>query len=184
MSLNRDAVVTAWNPRAIEAFDRSGDELCVVERPAVADLTGPFASARLHTYRSRVGDADASRHAVASLTGMGLDCPAVAEDIAALVRSFLAQFQLAEVDVRVQLTDRTSCPKFHCDNVRLRLVTTYCGPTTEYIRVAAPQRIHTAPAFALLFLKGAKHPGFADAVLHRSPAMPPGARRLCVALDV
>jgi hypothetical protein len=80
--------------------------------------------------------------------------------------------------------NKTTCPKFHCDNVRVRLVTTYLGPGTEYVGADAPQEVRSAPAFALVFLKGHKHPTHADAVHHRSPALPPGGKRLCVILDV
>jgi len=43
--------------------------------------------------------------------------------------------------------------------------------------------VRSAPAFALVFLKGHKHPSHADAVHHRSPPVPPGGKRLCVILD-
>ncbi len=118
------------------------------------------------------------------MAALRLDCPALADDIAGLARSFLAQFGATEGSLRVELVDKTSCPKFHCDNVRVRLVTTYHGAGTEYVRADAPDDVRPTPTFALVFLKGHKHPNHADAVHHRSPPVPPGGRRLCAILDV
>ena len=102
----------------------------------------------------------------------------------ALSRDFLAQFGVEEASLRVEVVDKQACPKFHCDNVRVRLVTTYHGPATEYVRADEPDLVRSAPLFALVFLKGHQHPNHADAVHHRSPGVPPGEKRLCVILDV
>jgi hypothetical protein len=75
-----------------------------------------------------------------------------------------------------------SCPKFHCDNVHVRLVTTYFGPATEY-QFAGEDAIQVAPLYSLVFLKGHKHPTHGDAVYHRSPEVPAGGKRLCVVID-
>jgi hypothetical protein len=39
----------------------------------------------------------------------------------------------ARVGVRVQRLDAPMCPRFHVDRVVLRLVSTYCGPATEWL---------------------------------------------------
>jgi hypothetical protein len=118
------------------------------------------------------------------MEALHLDCPALAADVAAVAHSFLVQFGAARASLRVEVVTTNTCPKFHCDNVRVRVVTTYHGPGTEYVFAATPDDIHQGPTGALMFLKGHKHPTHADAVLHRSPMVPPGVKRLCVVLDV
>jgi len=176
--------VMAWDRDEVAAFDRSGEDILVVARPPVPEIAGAVASARVHDFRSGVTREDADVRAAEALAALRLDCPALADDIAGLARSFLAQFGVEGASLRVELVDKTSCPKFHCDNVRVRLVATCYGPGTEYVRVADPGVVQAAPTSALVFLKGHRHPAHADAVLHRSPPVPPGGKRLCVILDV
>jgi len=175
--------VMAWDRDVVAAFDQGREDILVVERPPVPGIAGAVASARVHDFRSGVTRDDADARAAESLVALRLDCPALAGDIAGLARSFLTQFGVTEASLRVELVDKTSCPKFHCDNVRVRLVATCHGPGTEYVRADAPEEVRSAPAFALVFLKGHKHPSHADAVHHRSPPVPPGGMRLCVILD-
>ena len=99
-----------------------------------------------------------------------------------LVTAFLDQFDLQQARLRIEITRTQSCPKFHSDNVHIRLVTTYLGPTTEY-QYAGTNEIHTAPLGGLVFLKGHGHPNHRDTVHHRSPEVPVGEKRLCVAID-
>jgi hypothetical protein len=175
--------VMAWDRDAVAVFDLGRDDILVVERPPLPGIAGAVASARVHDFRSVVTPASAHALAAESLAALHIDCPMLAEDIAALARDFLAQFGAAEGSLRVEVVDKTTCPKFHCDNVRVRLVTTYHGPATEYVFDDAPEEVRAAPGFALVFLKGHKHPTHADAVHHRSPPVPPGGKRLCVILD-
>jgi hypothetical protein len=176
--------VMAWDRDEVAAFDLGRDDILVVARPPVAGIAGAIASARVHDFRSTVTLANALALATESLAALNIDCPRLAEDIAALARSFLAQFEASESSMRVEVVDQTSCPKFHCDNVRVRLVTTYYGAGTEYVRADAPDDVRSSPTFALVFLKGHQHPKHADAVLHRSPPVPASGKRLCVILDV
>lgn len=182
--LQPHADITAWPASLVEAFDRSGEDILVWERSALAGVAGAVASARVLYWRSSVTPASAEARAAEALDALRIECPVLAEDIAALTRSFLAQFGVEEASLRVEVVVKQSCPQFHCDNVRIRLVTTYHGPNTEYVRADAPEAIRAAPLFALVFLKGHQHPNHADAVHHRSPSVPPGGRRLCVILDV
>ena len=98
--------------------------------------------------------------------------------------------------VRLEVVDDDHCRKFHVDNVRLRLMTTYRGPGTEYIppRLASmlpPGTIPPADAIRHLarghiaVLRGgedatADRPG----VMHRSPpVIGTGMVRLFLAVD-
>ena len=176
--------VTAWEKAEVAAFDLGQEDILVVKRPALSGIAAAVASGRVLYWRSAVTWETAVSRAADALDALQIACPALADDIVALSRSFLAQFGTHEASLRVEEVDRQSCPKFHCDNVRVRLVTTYHGPTTEYVRGTDPEKIWAAPLFALVFLKGHKHPNHADTVHHRSPGVPPGGKRLCVVLDV
>lgn len=176
--------VTAWDREAVAAFDLGREDILIVERPPLPGIAGAVASARVHDFRSIVTSGNVHALAAESLAALNIDCPPLAEDIAALARNFLAQFGASEGSLRVEVVDRTSCPKFHCDSVRVRLVTAYHGAGTEYVRADAPDDVRSSPTFALVFLKGHKHAAHADSVHHRSPAVPAGGKRLCVFLDV
>lgn len=176
--------VTAWDGAEVAAFDLSRDDILVVQRPPVPGIADAIQSARVLYWRSTVTSENAEARATDAVAALDIDCPAFAEDIAALARGFLAQFGIGEAALRVEVVDKPTCPKFHCDNVRVRLVTTYHGPPTEYVCADTPEVVRAAPAFALVFLKGHQHPNHADAVHHRSPDVPTGGKRLCVILDV
>jgi hypothetical protein len=176
--------VTAWDGAAVAAFDSGREDVLVVQRPPLPGIADAVATARVLYWRSSVTPASAEARAAEALDSLRIASPALAADIVALARSFLGQFSVGEASMRVEVVDKQSCPKFHCDNVRVRLVVTYHGPATEYVRADAPDAIRAAPLFALVFLKGHQHPNHADAVHHRSPGVLPGEKRLCVILDV
>jgi hypothetical protein len=176
--------VTAWDGEVVAAFDGGAEDILVMQRPPLPGIAEAVATARVLYWRSTVTAADAVARAAEALDALRIVHPVLAADIVGLSRSFLTQFGVEEASLRVEVVDKQSCPKFHCDNVRIRLVTTYHGPTTEYVRADEPDLVRAAPLFALVFLKGHKHSSHADAVHHRSPGVPPGGKRLCVILDV
>lgn len=179
----RPARVGTWARAAVTAFDRRRDDILVIERPTIPEAAAAVAAARVGEWRARLTAADADDRVAEALADLRIDCPAVAADLAAVARDFLSQFLLPDAQLRVEVHDKAGCPKFHCDNVPTRLVATYHGPGTEYVRVDTPEMIERAPTGALVFLKGHKHPTHADGVHHRSPAPAPGERRLVVVLD-
>jgi hypothetical protein len=107
----------------------------------------------------------------------------IANDILGLVCGMLAVFDWRRIEVRFEVAAAQSCPKFHCDNVLVRMLTTYVGPGTEYIQRDRPNTIHQASAGSLVFFKGFRHPTHANTVLHRSPPVRQGERRLTVVID-
>jgi len=173
-----------WPSVSVTAFDHWANDMLIVKRPPIRDVTGAITAARVHDWRSVVTAGDADTRVAEALAELNLDCPPLAVDIAFIVRSFLAQFGTDEASLRVEVVNKASCPKFHCDNVRIRLVTTYHGPATEFVYTDGPEDIRRTPTGALVFLKGHKHPNHADTIHHRSPAVPPGEKRLCVVLDI
>jgi hypothetical protein len=99
------------------------------------------------------------------------------------VEFFAELFGQTQMELRWEVTDQQSCPKFHCDNVYVRMLITYFGPTTEFIDQEEPGIIYRAPLHALVFLKGHKHPTYQDRILHRSPEFSSGDKRLCMIVN-
>ena len=104
---------------------------------------------------------------------------AFATDIARLVELFAALSDTHVVGLRLESTDRQTCPKWHTDRVGLRLMTTYTGPGTEWLDGDATRR---ASAGDVLAAKGELWPCAPGACVHRSPN-PHGAVRLLLTLD-
>ena len=46
---------------------------------------------------------------------------------------FCNQFGIDSVWLRIDSIDKPMCPRFHVDNVKCRLVTTYSGPGTQWL---------------------------------------------------
>lgn len=108
-----------------------------------------------------------------------------------------------DVPLRVQLStiDSRKCPRFHIDNVGVRLLCTYAGAGTEWIPETAVDREHLrtcsadhAPLrsggaveqlarFDVALLKGTAFPGNARfGAVHRSPDVQ-GAPRIVFTID-
>jgi len=181
--MSTESLVTLWPQPTISLFDQWNEDILVVARPPIPDVAVAMVAARVHDWRAVVCGADVETHVSEAMADLNLKCPSVAADIVAVTRSFLVQFGEAEASLRIEVVDRASCPKFHCDNVRIRFVTTYHGPGTEYVHANNPSDIRQATTGAMVFLKGHKHPKHKDTVHHRSPAVTVGQKRLCVVLD-
>jgi hypothetical protein len=110
---------------------------------------------------------------------------------------------VGDVPLRVQLStiENQKCPRFHIDNVGLRLLCTYAGPGTEWIAEPALDRdrlrtcsMRDAPLrpggqvsqverLDVLIMKGSAWPGNGQrGAVHRSPHVH-GQRRLVLTLD-
>lgn len=127
---------------------------------------------------------DQSHDVVSSaLVEMGLESEQLESQMQRHIELFAKLFEQEKMEVRIELTDRQSCPKFHCDNVFVRMLVTYCGPTTEFIDRQEPEIIFRAPLSSVVFLKGHKHPTYQDRILHRSPEFTNGVKRLTMILN-
>lgn len=99
------------------------------------------------------------------------------------------------VDIGVDVVQHDSCWKFHRDHVRLRALTTYCGPGTQFVtqgdadRAVEEQKsfrgtIHQIPLHTVALFKGAKD-AFGRGVVHRSPPIAgTGQTRLVLTLNL
>jgi hypothetical protein len=134
------------------------------------------------------------------------DSPLV-QDIASLVHMFCDLFELNRVGLRLATLQRAMCPRFHTDRVPCRLVTTYSGVATEWLPHGLVDRSKLGPgskgrddadsglysshaeieqvsAGDVALLKGDGWIGNEGAgLVHRSPAVPAGERRLLLTLD-
>jgi hypothetical protein len=99
------------------------------------------------------------------------------------------------VDIGLNMVVHDSCWKFHRDHVRYRALTTYFGPSTEYVsqedanRAVTEQKsyggvIHHIPRHAVTIFKGAKD-ALGKGVVHRSPPInTTGQKRLVLTLNI
>lgn len=172
----------AWDSEAVAAFAAGDDDILVLDRQHLGDLEEAVQGARVREYLAPVRRESAAREVRAGLGELRIKSRELASDLTGLVTSFLDQFDFPDARLRIEVTRSQPCPNFHSDRVHVRLVTTYRGPTTEY-QYAGEAATHVAPLHGLVFLKGSRHPTHRDTVHHRSPEVPAGERRLCVAID-
>lgn len=132
----------------------------------------------------------------------------LSSNIAELVDMFCCLFDLGQAGLRLTALDKAMCPRFHVDQVPCRLVTTYQGAATEWLphnRVnrcklghgsegkpddrsglfADANDIRQLSAGDVALLKGERWEGNEGAgLVHRSPALLSGERRLLLTLDI
>ena len=115
-------------------------------------------------------------------------------DVRWLVSAYTCLVGARRVGLRLRVLQSAMCPRFHVDNVPLRLLTTYVGPGSEWLEEGAIERVglHLAAAPVdnirvlqageVAVVKGEKWLGNEGAgLIHRSPAS--DQRRLLLSLD-
>lgn len=176
------ATRTAWDGEQLREFDTGNQDILILARPTPEGVADAIAAGEVQDFRASFGRRVLPKRVADGLRTLRIDSQALAADIADLGLSFLEQFGIRTANLRIEMVRTRSCPKFHCDNVHVRLVTTYHGPTTEY-QFTGVEVVRVAPLYGLVFLKGHKHPTHRDGVHHRSPEVPDGGKRLCVVID-
>ena len=120
-------------------------------------------------------------------------------DISWLVSAYACLLGAKRIGLRLRALDKAMCPRFHVDHVPVRLITTYAGIGSQWLQEGVMERrqlgqVQAEPARAELIqqinagevalLKGEKWQGNEGAgLIHRSPALAPGERRLILTLD-
>lgn len=120
-------------------------------------------------------------------------------DVAWLVRAFSCLLEARRIGLRLRILDKAMCLRFHVDHVPLRLITTYAGAGSEWLsedvmprhRLGDPayeptnsSDIEQLMAGEVALFKGEKWPGNeGTGIIHRSPQVAPGERRLILTLD-
>jgi hypothetical protein len=131
----------------------------------------------------------------------------LSENITELVDMFCCLFGLKRAGLRLMILDRAMCPRFHVDRVPCRLVTTYQGAATQWLphqvvdrtKLGAASHVNSDEQSGLFqskddiqqlrtgdvaLLKGELWTGNENAgLVHRSPALSMGERRLLLTLD-
>lgn len=129
------------------------------------------------------------------------------DDIALLVDMFCCLFELKEAGLRLTILERAMCPSFHFDRIPCRLVTTYKGIATQWLRNDVIDRsklgagnqgksdeesgllnslndINQLSEGDVALLKGEHwYANEGAGLVHRSPAVAKGERRLLLTLD-
>ena len=174
--------ITAWNANTVSDFAAGDSDVLVLQRTPLARLGPVVEAGRFREYLAPVRRHNVGYEVRSGLSELRIKSRELTEDLICLATSFIEQFDLQVARLRIEITRNQPCPKFHCDNVHVRMVATYVGPTTEY-QFAGDSTTHVAPAFGLIFLKGHQHATHRDTLHRRSPEVPDGVKRLCVAID-
>jgi hypothetical protein len=139
----------------------------------------------------------------------GFSCvAALSEDIALIVDMFCCLFGVEEAGLRLSTLDSAMCPRFHVDQIPCRLVTTYTGSATQWLKNTDVDRrklgrgsVGVADNLSGLFnsdlavkkmhsgdialLKGSGWKGNESmGLVHRSPELMLNERRLLLTLDL
>ncbi|WP_434649597.1 DUF1826 domain-containing protein [Pseudomonas sp. D1-2] len=120
-------------------------------------------------------------------------------DVSWLVCAFACLLGAQRVGLRLRTLDKAMCPRFHVDHVPVRLLTTYGGVGSQWLkegvmdrqRLGQPEAEPVDPQVIERFccgdvglLKGEKwHGNEGFGLIHRSPEPAPQERRLILTLD-
>ncbi|OLU32977.1 DUF1826 domain-containing protein [Pseudomonas sp. PA27(2017)] len=120
-------------------------------------------------------------------------------DVAWLVRAYACLLDARRIGLRLRALDGAMCPRFHVDHVPLRLITSYAGPGSQWLAegdlprqlLGGTQALPKANAMIeqigcghVALVKGERWVGNEGrGLIHRSPALPAGERRLLLTLD-
>lgn len=197
-----DRVLTGVSPDILGRIHDPEVELVIWKRempPGLGRWLDRLPVSRMPHGRVLVGATDLSR-AVLGLVEEG-DMPAEAErdifteDVLRLTRLFMQTMETDLVDIRLETICHDACRKFHRDHVAARLLTTYRGPGTEWVRpkdgegaIAEQQsfqgRIERFPVHTVGLFKGNRCDP-STGIVHRSPPVArTGEVRLLLCLNL
>lgn len=138
----------------------------------------------------------ASREFQELLPGESAGAVAMRKDVADLCEILAALTDCRNIGARVSTATHPICPRFHTDQVTMRITCTYFGMGTQVAPNHSVERngtalIHRIPDAIVqastgdvVFLKGERWPGNqGNGAVHRSPPMLPGESRLLVTLE-
>ncbi|WP_434986588.1 DUF1826 domain-containing protein [Vreelandella zhaodongensis] len=128
---------------------------------------------------------------------------ALVDDVATIAEAIAYLFETETVGIRLRLLTAAMCPRFHCDNLPVRLVTTYVGPGSEWLPEYAINRaglgapkpdrpdiitddtaIQRLSAGDIALIKGSGWEGCEEhGLVHRSPSLEQGQTRLLLTVD-
>lgn len=120
-------------------------------------------------------------------------------DVSWLVSAFTCLLGARRIGLRLRVLDKAMCPRFHVDHVPVRLITTYAGIGSQWLKEGVMDRrqlgkpeaepqddslIQQITSGEVALLKGEKwHGNEGFGLIHRSPQPAPGERRLILTVD-
>ncbi|WP_423893622.1 DUF1826 domain-containing protein [Candidatus Pelagadaptatus aseana] len=198
------------DPMALTDIYQADTNIAIWERnlePQLMAEVENFLACNSRFQLSTVISPDSAYQAIYKALGNRDEYRLLSEDIAQLVDMFCCLFELERVGLRLTVLDRAMCPRFHVDRVPCRLVTTYQGIATEWLPhqavdrsklgmgnggkpdeisglIKQPDSIKRLNAGDIGLLKGELWIDNEGAgLVHRSPAVTEGERRLLLTLD-
>ncbi|PKM31703.1 MAG: DUF1826 domain-containing protein [Gammaproteobacteria bacterium HGW-Gammaproteobacteria-11] len=138
-----------------------------------------------------------------TLTNLAADIPGYSDfmaDLKHLISLFSCLVDARTVGVRLRTLEQAMCPRWHVDKVPVRLVSSYVGPGCEWLpeqdvvrqalgspavdKTMANARAEKIAEGHVALLKGERWQGNQGrGLVHRSPALQTGQRRLLLTLD-
>ena len=187
-ALQEDVNLSVWQRRLPSHIAGFAQTLLTLGEPLAESLTiEPDANGDVETLRLAMAYRDLAGHA------------GFVADITWLVRAFSCLLEARRVGLRLRVLDKAMCPRFHVDHVPLRLITTYAGAGSQWLQEGMmPRHRLGVPAYEptvasdidqllageVALFKGEKWQGNEGAgIIHRSPQVAPGERRLILTLD-
>lgn len=105
-------------------------------------------------------------------------------DVRWLVGAYACMLDARRVGLRLRALEGAMCPRFHVDHVPARLICTYAGPGSEWLTAPDAVQVEQLSTGDVAVLKGERWLGNeGQGLVHRSPAVPAGQRRLMLTLD-
>ncbi|HDY86267.1 hypothetical protein LCGC14_0471080 [marine sediment metagenome] len=205
-----DTVCSANDPAILAEIYQESVNLCIWQRQLSKSVTD-YVDWLLATASNRELRIIAESNDVISVILNALPAhdglSALAGDINVLATMFADLFDLKRIGIRLSILDRNMCPRFHTDNLPCRLVSTYAGSGTQWLPEYSVDRsklghgaggvpdkvsgiyshlshIQQFNAGDVGLLKGAGWLGNETrAIVHRSPEIATGDKRLLLTLD-
>lgn len=184
-----DPVVRSASDGELKTIRRPDIALAVWQRPLPASLMAPLAELDAGTVDDLELTIDLPICANALTVNMvvsGYDevtARLLAADIADLAHRFATIVGDTRMKIRLEVIETDACRRFHADYVTYRLLTTYRGQATQWIRAAQADAIEQLRAGDVAIFKGRRLVG-EPPILHRSPPIAgSGEQRLLLVID-
>lgn len=203
-------IVEGNDPTIFTDIYREDCNMAVWQRalaPQLQHLLGDFLASHARLQASMTVSPQSVLSSIRETLGESEAALLLSENIAELVDMFCCLFELKRTGLRLTALDRPMCPKFHVDRVPCRLITTFVGTATEWLPhdtvdrtklgkgsagkadeqsglVQNPDNIQQLSQANVALLKGELWEGNEGAgLVHRSPSLLAGERRLLLTLD-
>ena len=195
-------------PDILARISEPGVNICIWQRPSIDQINRELVSLTprdLPDVRSHctLNNFDAAVTGLMANQGLSPDLfKHWRGDLLNIARVYFPLTKGRRVTMRLETTDQDGCPRFHTDRTHLRLLCTYLGPGTEWLRDDQADReaqLAGAPNSEILItdkpsqlgrfwvglLKGSAFPGNSlNGLIHRSPpSQGSGITRVLFCLD-